>query len=327
MPDIGSLRDGGDDEDRTPLVSVVLPVFNCEEFVAAAVESALSQTGVKFEVVVVDDGSSDGTAEVLARYASDTRLRIVRLPQNLGLTPALNRGVQEARGELIARLDADDLALPGRLAAQVEVFAADPSVVLTACAYDRVLPSGDLVRRAAPPATHGALAMAGWSGNRLCHSAVMFRRSTVLALGGYRVEWYPVEDFDLWLRLLEAGRYRGTSFVGTRYLVNPEGISLQQEQRQLHLVRGRCAEFTTSLLGEEHPLTGSVRQQLRHLDRFRVALHRHLAAAGESADGVDAMAYQLAFETVGAGSPVLRHLRVATAAPGLWRAGRQARSR
>lgn len=327
MTDSSTHSDNDNVSEPSVAVSVVLPVFNCEEFVAAAVESALVQTGVEFEVVVVDDGSTDGTAEVLARYADDTRLRVVRLPQNLGLTPALNRGVQEARGELIARLDADDLALPGRLAAQAEVFAADPAVVFTACAYDRVLPSGDLVRRGVPPATHGALAMAGWSGNRLCHSAVMFRRSVVLELGGYRAEWYPVEDFDLWLRLLEAGRFRGTSFLGARYLVNPEGISLQQEQRQLHLVGGRSAEFTTSLLGDEHPLTGSVRQQLRHLDKFRVALHHHLTAAGESTDGVDAMAYQLAFDTVGAGSSLLRHLRVATAAPALWRAGRQARSR
>lgn len=307
-------------------VSVVLPVYNDEHHVAHAVRSALAQTGVSLEVVVVDDGSSDGTAEVLATLA-DPRVKVVRLPQNVGLTAALNRGLAEASGELIARLDADDLALPGRLAAQAALFADDPSVVLSACAYTRVLPSGAVQRQSTPPLTHGALAMAAWSGNRLCHSAVMFRRSIALELGGYRREWYPVEDFDLWLRMLGAGRFRGTEFVGTQYLVNPDGISLQNEQHQAALARRCAAEFVKSLGVEDPPVHATARRHLRHLDDFRVALHRHLDAAGLPTDGVDSMAYQLAHEAATGSSRLLRHVRVATTVPSLWRAGRSARSR
>ena len=241
--------------------------------------------------------------------------------------PVVATAAARAHGDLIARLDAAHLALPGRLANQAEAFDADPAVVLTACAYERAQPSGEVLRRPVPPLTHGALAMAAWSGNQLCHSAVMFRRSVVLELGGYRPEWYPVEDFDLWLRLLEAGRYRGTSFVGTRYSMSPQGITQQNEQRQLSMVRSRAAEFTASLMVSGTPRTGGMRQRLRHLDETRIALHTHLDAAGIPTEGVDAMAYRLAFELAGAGRPAVRQLRVATAAPALWRAGRQARSR
>ena len=327
MPDSCSLPNHSTDVETPIAVSVVLPVFNGQERLAAAVESALVQTGIEFEVVVVDDGSTDGTPTVLAGFTDHPRLRVIRSPQNMGLVHALNRGVGAARGNLIARLDADDLALPGRLAAQAEVFTADSAVVLTACAYERVLPSGEVLRRPVPPLTHGALAMAAWSGNRLCHSAVMFRRSVMIELGGYRAEWYPVEDFDLWLRLLEAGIYRGTSFLGTRYLMNPEGISQQREQEQLNLVRRRSAEFVGALLGSERSPAHSVRQRLRFLGDVRVALHRRLAVAGVSPDGVDEMAYRMAFDVSGNGSRLLRHIRVATAATALWRAGRQARSR
>lgn len=308
-------------------VSVVLPVYNDEHHVAHAVRSALAQTGVSLEVVVVDDGSSDGTAEVLATLSDDPRLKVIHLPQNVGLAGALNRGLAEASGELIARLDADDLALPGRLAAQAALFADDPSVVLSACAYRRALPSGEVLRSSTPPLTHGALAMAAWSGNRLCHSAVMFRRSTALELGGYRGAWYPVEDFDLWLRMLGAGRFRGTAFVGTHYLVNPDGISLQNEQHQANLARQRATEFVQGRGVAGLPEDATVRQRLRQLDQFRVALHRQLAADGIPTEGVDPVAYQLAHEAVHGSTSLTRQVRVASSAPSLWRAGRSARSR
>ena len=326
MPDIGSDRHG-DDEGSTPLVSVVLPVFNGEELVAAAVESALSQSGVEFEVVVVDDGSSDGTAEVLATFADHPRFRLIQLPHNKGLVHALNAGIEAAQGELIARLDADDVALPGRLAAQAEVFALDPAVVLTACAYERVLPSGKELRRPIPPLTHGALAMGAWSGNQLCHSAVMFRRRAALELGGYRPEWFLVEDYDLWLRFLDAGVYRGTTFVGTRCLVNPDGVSKQNETRQQTMADQRSDLFVASLLGFERPAQSSKRQTIRLLDDARNALHRRLTGEGIATEGIDAMAYRWALKTAGGRSRVLRHLCVLSTAPALWWNGRQSRSR
>ncbi|MEQ1700579.1 MAG: glycosyltransferase [Ilumatobacteraceae bacterium] len=306
-----------------PEVSVVLPVFNGAGTIRSAIDSLLSQTGVELELIVVDDGSTDRTPEILLHYGADPRVRVLRQEPNQGLVAALNRGLAAATHDLVARLDADDAALPGRLAHQAAVLLDDPAVLLTACGYERVLPSGEVRRRPVPPRTLGALAMVAWSGNRLCHSAVMFRRTAVLSVGGYRSEWYPVEDYDLWLRLLAVGGFRGTSFIGTRYLENPDGISLQHEQRQADLVRQRSDEYGASLGAGPRPTSATPRPLLRHLEDHRAALRRHLTASGASTAGVDATAYQLAVAQAGSGGRLVRHLRLLSVAPALWLTGRR----
>lgn len=306
---------------QTPTVSIVVPVYNGRHTVSAAIDSLLQQAGVGVEVVVIDDGSTDGTADVLLRYAGEPRVRVIHHGVNLGLVAALNRGVIDSRTELVARLDADDRALPGRLAAQVAAMSADPALVLHATAYERALPSGEVVRSPTPPLSHGALAMAAWSGNRLCHSAVMFRRQAVVDIGGYRAEWFPVEDFDLWLRLLDVGEYRGSSVVGTHYLVNPQGISRLHGDVQRRTMRSRTDDLTVALLGDAVP-TGSVRARLRHLERYRRAVHRRLAERGISTGGIDQTAAALAFECTVGRPRLVRHLQVASAAPRLWFEGR-----
>ncbi|MDP2292814.1 MAG: glycosyltransferase [Actinomycetota bacterium] len=304
------------------LVSFVLPVHNGAEHVAAAIDSVLAQGDteielVVIEVVVVDDGSTDGTAEVLARYAHDPRVRVVRHEVNLGLVAALNRGLRESRGELVARLDADDLALPGRLAAHLAAMAANPALVLHATAYERALPSGEVLRRPVPPMTHGALAMAAWAGNQLCHSAVMFRRQVAIDVGGYREEWFPVEDFDLWLRLMAVGEYGGSAHVGTRYLVNPDGISKRHDDAQRSAMRARADAAAVSLVGSAAP-TGSVRARLRHLQRYHRALRRQLSARLIGTDGLDATAARIAFDCTAGRPRLVRHLQVASGAPRVW---------
>lgn len=314
----------------SPLVSFVLPVHNGAEHVAAAIDSALAQAPddepAVIEVVVIDDGSTDGTAEVLARYTQDPRVRVIRHEANLGLVAALNRGLRESRGELVARLDADDVALPGRLDAHLAAMAANPSLVLHATAYERALPSGEVLRRPVPPLTHGALAMAAWAGNHLCHSAVVFRRQIAIDVGGYREEWFPVEDFDLWLRLMAVGEFRGSAHVGTRYLVNPDGISQRHDDAQQSAMRARADEVAVSLVGSAAP-AGSVRARLRHLQRYRTLLGRQLTARGIGSDGLDSTAARLAFDCTAGSPPLVRHLQVASAAPQVWWSTRRRRVR
>src|SRR5687768_12542943 len=109
-------------------VSVVIPAYNYGRFVGAAIESVLGQTFADFELVVVDDGSTDDTGDVVARY-SDSRLRYIR-KENAGLPAARNTGIRAGTADLVAFLDADDTWLPGKLAAQAPLFAADPGLVL-----------------------------------------------------------------------------------------------------------------------------------------------------------------------------------------------------
>ena len=310
--------DGGGE--TRPSVSVLMPVYNGAEHVAKAIDSVLAQTVTDFELVVVDDGSTDDTAAVLASYAHDPRVRVVRHDTNGGLVASLNDGLQACRAELVARLDADDISMPTRLQRQKEVFDANPAVVLCATAYVRFLPSGQVLREGRPPLTHGGLAMAMFTGNRLCHSSVMFRRSAVVALGGYDPTWFPVEDYDLWIRLMETGRYTGVSSTEVRYLENPEGISASKAAVQLRYHRARTDGYRQSLaaaaaVAETEATSRTPRAQVRRVESMRRGLRKHLTDRGIPLVGVDDEAYRRAFETTLGRSRIARHTIVASAAP------------
>jgi glycosyltransferase involved in cell wall biosynthesis len=191
-----------------PLVSVVTGVYNGGTDLRPSLESVLDQRGVEFELIVVDDGSTDDTPVLLDELARrDPRVRAIR-QENQGLTRALIRGCAEARGEFIARHDGDDLSLPGRLERQARRLQDDPSLCLVSCWATARGPGDELlleICRSEEPdaATDGLL-------NRYegppHHGSVMFRRSCYERVGGYRAEFYFAQDSDLWLRLGEVGQ-------------------------------------------------------------------------------------------------------------------------
>ena len=215
-----------------------------------AVDSILGQTFTDFELVVVDDGSTDGTAEELARGTADDRLRVLRHERNLGLVEALNHGLSICAGDLIARLDADDLAFPTRLERQVAEFDAHPGLVLCGSPYERWAADGGLVRTGAPPQSHAGLAVAMLLGNRVLHSTAMYRRDAAISVGGYDTAWFPVEDYDLWLRLLEVGEFHSLETSEVRYTVNPCGISARRQQEQGDRSLLRSQHYLEDLVGE-----------------------------------------------------------------------------
>lgn len=190
-----------------PLVSVVMSVYNAGGLLPTAMRSILAQQGVDFELVVVDDGSTDGSGEGLDRYASDDpRVRVLH-QANAGLTKALIRGCREARGEFIARQDVDDVSLPGRLERQAGLLRSDPSLAMVSSWVATIGPEGEPLyetRRTTDPdeATCDLLE----HGKGAVHGSVMFRRSLYEQVGGYREEFYFAQDSDLWLRLGEVGR-------------------------------------------------------------------------------------------------------------------------
>jgi len=187
----------------SPLVSVVLPVRDGAAFVAAAIGSILAQTFDAFELLVIDDGSRDATPAVVGDLAArDRRLRVLTQPL-LGLVPALNRGLAEARGFYVARMDADDLAMPERLARQVAALDRHPGVVALGSACGVIGRDGTMLGRRSPPLTPAAIRDALRLGNCMIHPTMMLRRAAVLDAGGYRGAFRHAEDFDLWLRLSE----------------------------------------------------------------------------------------------------------------------------
>lgn len=187
----------------TPRVTVLMSVYNGERFLREAVDSILAQTFRDFEFLVIDDGSTDSSAAILASYA-DSRLRVVKNERNIGLTASLNAGLLLARGEYIARQDADDVALPQRLEKQVRAMDERAEVAVLGTGVLSIRESGKPRRSAAFPRCTTPLSLR-WQllfESPFVHSTVMFRRSVILGeLGGYDATWRTSQDFELWSRV------------------------------------------------------------------------------------------------------------------------------
>ncbi|HVT72614.1 MAG TPA: glycosyltransferase [Lacunisphaera sp.] len=193
-----------------PAVSIVLPVRDAAATIARAVASVQAQTAGDWELLAVDDGSTDGTrAWLQAAAGRDRRIRLVEPPAH-GLVPALNAGLAQARGGFIARMDADDECHPERLAGQAAYLATHPGTGLVSCLVDfggdRAAQSGyalhvDWLNALVTPEQ---IALNRFIESPLAHPSVMFRRELVARLGGYRAGAFP-EDYELWLRWLDAG--------------------------------------------------------------------------------------------------------------------------
>lgn len=183
-----------------PRVSVILPVFNGERYLGSALGSILAQTFRDLECIVVNDGSTDGTA-ALARSFADPRLRLIEHERNLGIVASLNRGMSEAGGTYICRMDADDEALPDRIAKQAGFLDRNPHVAL--CGTNTVLidASGREIGREMFPPSTGDIRRTIFVHNPFAHSSVMIRASILRQCGFYDPRFLHNEDYDLWLRI------------------------------------------------------------------------------------------------------------------------------
>jgi glycosyltransferase involved in cell wall biosynthesis len=216
-------------------VSVVLPVRNARAFIADALASVTDQDHRDLEVVVVDDGSDDGTDAVVAELAAgDARIRLDRQPGR-GIVAALNRGLALATGEFIARMDGDDLMTPGRLSGQVAYLRTHPSVVAVGTDYELF---GALTGRVRTPRTPAAARARLLFGPCMCHPAMLLRRSTLTEqLIEYRVGYDGAEDYLLESELAGVGELANLPIVGLRYRRHHRQVSTagRTRQRELHL--------------------------------------------------------------------------------------------
>jgi glycosyltransferase involved in cell wall biosynthesis len=192
---------------EAPLISVCMPVYNAERYVCEAVQSILAQTLGDFELLALDDGSTDGSLRILQRYAArDPRIRLISRP-NKGLVASLNELVDQARGEFIARMDADDITMPERFEKQVEYLRAHPECAVVGCRVWETDADGDTVTEYPTLSDHDEIDAFHFRlmGPALLHPSVMMRRAAVLAIGGYR-SFAVSEEIDLYLRLAEHWR-------------------------------------------------------------------------------------------------------------------------
>jgi glycosyltransferase involved in cell wall biosynthesis len=228
--------------DRLPLVSVLMPVYNAERYVGEAVKSVLAQTFVDFEFLIVDDGSTDGSLAILRGFeAADPRIRLVSRP-NTGYVVALNEMLGRARGEFLARMDADDVALPDRFALQAAYLDQHPRVGCVGCAYELIDGKGRMLAREIELTRNEEIQQAQLQGfATICHPCAMMRREAVLAHGGYDPAMEPAEDLDLWLRMGESWQMANLEQVLMKYRVHGSSVSQVNQAKQLDCMREACA--------------------------------------------------------------------------------------
>ncbi|MEM9951813.1 MAG: glycosyltransferase [Chloroflexota bacterium] len=190
------------DKSKTPKVSVMMAVYNGEATVGRAIEGILAQSFTDFEFIIVDDGSSDETLPILHDYATrDTRIRLIVNEHNLGLTKSLNKGVEQAHGQYIARQDADDTSHPERFGKQVSILDNNPNEALVTSHFVIDDSQGEHLYRHHPSQIQRRWAML-FHNYISGHSGVMFRKDVFDNLGGYDETFRYAQDYDLWERLL-----------------------------------------------------------------------------------------------------------------------------
>ena len=239
----------------TPHVSVIIPTFNHAWLVGEAIDSALNQTLGAVDVIVVDDGSTDDTPAVLARYGG--RIRAIRQP-NRRISAARNAGLAVARGMYVAFLDADDVMAPTKLAEQAAVLERDPAMGWTYC--DVVIETVATGKRVAASERFGyrARQLDGWlfpeliRGNFIPVMAPLIRRSALDAAGAFDESLTVLEDWDLWLRLALIAEARYTPGVLATYRVQPQGMSQDRsrmDRNRFRVLDNLCRTRPAALAG------------------------------------------------------------------------------
>lgn len=211
----------------------MMPVFNGERFIGEAIDSVLRQTFADLELIIVDDGSTDRTADIVAsRSKIDSRIVSHRLPSNQGLVAARNACAELARGEFLAVLDADDVSLPHRLERQVAFLQSHSEIGVLGASVQLVDDSGKLGRLKTFPLRPGLVAWSMVFFNGLAHSAVVMRRATWEAAGRYAPEMkHGAEDYDLFVRAMQIARLENLPDVLVRYRTWPGNTSARAWDR------------------------------------------------------------------------------------------------
>ena len=235
-------------------VTVLMPVYNSEKYIAQAVESILNQSFRAFEFIIINDGANDATTAILNNYAvKDSRIRLIN-QSNQGIVAALNRGLSESKGKWIFRMDHDDIALPHRLECQMEEIKQNPDLILLGGWVLQIDSNGISLKTTKYPADHDALI------NQLeskmsffAHPTACFRRDIVTKIGGYRERFCCAEDYDLWLRLSSIGKFSCCQNVILKLRRHDASMSSQFDSTQVLKTIAACVCYFLNKKNEIDP--------------------------------------------------------------------------
>ncbi|MGH9460278.1 MAG: glycosyltransferase family 2 protein [Vicinamibacteria bacterium] len=249
--------------EKRPLISVLMSVFNGEPYLGDAMESILNQTFSDFEFVIIDDGSTDGTADVIHSF-DDPRIVLIKNQENLGLARSLNRGLRAARGNLVARQDSDDVSLPRRLDIEARFLQTHEETLLVSSNIEYMGHDG---RRLGQSDRACVSELVPWFllfYNHLAgHSQVMFRRQEVVDLGGYSESTRFSQDYELWQRIARVGKIAILSEVLVRWRMHESGISTRAKREQEEFSLRNSQRSLEGLVGHDVTLP-----QVRRLRGF-----------------------------------------------------------
>ena len=229
-------------------ISVVMPVYNGEKYLKEAIDSVLSQTFTDYEFIIIDDCSTDGTSELIKTY-KDSRIRCIRNETNLGVALSLNRGLDEARGEYIARMDADDISLPDRFAKQIAIMDGDRDIAVCGCDIIEFTDDGHEERKFfeydCDKIKIGLL-----FNSALAHPTVMIRKAV---LDDNRLRYDPeyekAEDFELWTRIAAKYKLFVISEPLLRYRIHSLQVSNKHNEKQRTVCRRIRLNSLNALIG------------------------------------------------------------------------------
>jgi len=211
-----------------PLISVIIPVFNGEKHLKESVESVLSQTYQNWELIIINDGSTDNTEKVILNQ-TDKRIRYFFNETNMGIIYSLNRGLDEAKGEFIARLDADDIALPFRLEKQIKFLTGNKEYVLVGSYFHTIDAAGKYLQMVTFPDNDRDARSYLLLHNCFCHSSVMMRAAVIKELR-YDPEYQICEDYDLWYRISGKGKISNIPIFAALYRLHDGNTSQKKKE-------------------------------------------------------------------------------------------------
>lgn len=236
-----------------PRVSVLMSVYNSADYLQESVESILNQIFTNFEFIIIDDGSTDSTSEILTEYARrDQRVRLFKNEENIGLTKSLNKGLALSHGEYIARQDADDLSLPERLEKQVALLDEHLEVILVSCNLELINSEGQHIGKKQMTCDRDLVPWYLLFYNRLAgHSQVVFRRETVMSLGNYSDNRRYSQDYELWCRIAKAGKIAILPDALLKLRIHNKSISVEKRLEQKFYSLNQVRHNVKQLIGEE----------------------------------------------------------------------------
>jgi len=217
-------------KENSTKVTVLMPAYNAGKYIAEAIESVLQQTFTDFKLLIIDDGSTDDTAEIIRSF-SDKRIRLIRQSHH-GIAAALNKGLSNATSEYIARFDADDICFPGRLMQQVAFLDEHPDVIIIGSDAEYISEDGGhLFDFKSIGNSHEQIIQKIHSYCPFIHSSVMYRKEQIIKAGGYSIHAHSFEDYLLWIQLLKLGKFANLPQQLIKVRFNPASVTIDERWR------------------------------------------------------------------------------------------------